>query len=134
MIIEIKKFVIGNLIIATFIALIGLVFFTTFLEEYYHPVFPYLLVFVVSISILVHYILVHSAKKNQLKFYTSYMLTFGIKFFGYLALIIIYFFAIKENLIAFSVAVILLYIIFTFYEVRSLLAFLKRIKNTKQKS
>ncbi len=127
--IEIRKFVLGCLLIAAIVALIGAILFTTFLNAYYLPVFPYLLVFVVTISILVHYILIRAAIKNPQKFYTNYLITFGIKFFGYLLLIVIYFFVIKQNLIAFSMAVIFLYVIFSFYEVRSLLAFLKRSKN-----
>lgn len=128
--IEIRKFVIGSIIIATIIALIGSVLFTTTkLSAYYLPIFPFLLFFVVSISILVHYILVRAAKKNQQKFFTNYMLTFGIKFLGYLTLIIIYFFVIKENLVPFSIAVIFLYVVFSFYEVRSLLSFIKSLKN-----
>ena len=127
--IEIRKFVIGSIIIAAIIALTGSVLFTTLLTAYYLPIFPFLLVFVVSISILVHYILIRAAKKNQQKFFTNYLLTFGIKFLGYLALIIIYFFVIKENLIPFSIAVIFLYVVFSFYEVRSLLSFIKNLKN-----
>ncbi len=126
---EVRKFVLGGLLIAVIITLIGAVLFTTVLNAYYLPVFPYLLAFVVGISILIHSILIRAVKKNQQKFFANYVLTFAIKFFAYLSLIVIYFFVVKKDLITFSVAVVFLYVVFSFYEVRSLITFIKRFKN-----
>jgi len=132
---ELRKFIIYSVILTGIIALAGLLAFTTFLSKYYLPIFPWLLLFFMFINIIVHSLLVNSSEKKKIKFETAFLLSFFIKFFGYIIFLIIYINKHKESALIFVAGLFLLYIIYTSFEIRSIISFLKRsagnYKNSK---
>jgi len=131
---ELRKFIINSIILTVIIALTGLLVFTTFLARYYLPVFPLLLLFFFFINIIIHSLLVFSSGKTKIKFETAYMLSFFIKFLGYIIFMMIYVKTHKENAMIFVACLFILYIIYTSFEIRSIISFLKRSSNNYKKS
>ncbi len=131
---ELRKFIIISIILTGIIALTGLLAFTTFLARYYLPVFPLLLLFFFFINIIIHSFLVFSSGKKKIKFETAYMLSFFIKFLGYIIFMMIYIKTHKENAIIFVAGLFFLYIIYTSFEIKSIVSFIKRSSNNYKKS
>lgn len=131
---EIRKFVINSVILTGIIALAGFVAFATFLSKYYLSIFPWLLLFFLFINITVHSLLVSSTGNKKIKFETAFLLSFFIKFFGYIIFMIIYIRNHKENSFIFVVGLFLLYLIYTSFEINSIISFLKRSSGNNKKS
>jgi hypothetical protein len=131
---ELRKFIINSIILTGIIALAGFLAFTTFLNKYYLSIFPWLLLFFFFINIIVHTLLVISSKANKIKFETAFLLSFFIKFFGYIIFLMIYIINNKENSIIFVAGLFFLYIIYTSFEIRSIISFLKRSTGNYKKS
>jgi hypothetical protein len=131
---ELRKFIINSVILTGIIALTGLLAFTTLLNKYYLPIFPWLLLFFLFINIIVHSLLVNSSKKKKIKFETAFLLSFFIKFFGYIIFLILYISKHKESSIIFVAGLFFLYIIYTLFEIRSITSFLKRSTDNYKKS
>ncbi len=131
---EIKHFIARGLILTGSFAVAGIITFNIFLKEYYLPVFPLLLGFFCALNIIVHSLLVYSSEKKRLKFETAYMLSFFIKFFGYILFTIFYIKNHKENFKIFVAVLFILYIAFTSLEIKSIISYLKRTSNNYKKS
>jgi hypothetical protein len=131
---ELRKFIINSIILTGIIALAGLLAFKTFLSRYYLPVFPLLLIFILIINIIIHTILVVSTGRVKIKFETAYLISFFIKFLGYIIFMMIYVKAHRENAIIFVAGLFFLYIVYTFFEIKSILSFLKRSTGNYKKS
>jgi hypothetical protein len=95
--------------------------FNYFLSQYYFAYFPLLISIIYIFSIAFHYFLWKSGKKSFSRFTTTYMLLTTIKLLFYLVLILIYVFAIKEKPISFIITFLALYMVFTIFEVVTLL-------------
>lgn len=115
-----KKFIINITIITAALILVGWLIFTQFIPQYYLPVFPFLLLFFAVMSVLIHAYQLQVAKKDMAKFTRSNMLTTFFKLFLYSAVAIIYIAADKVNAKVFVICFVLLYLIFTIFEVTSL--------------
>ncbi len=131
---ELKNFIVKAIILTGIIALAGIITFSTFLKEYYLSIFPYLLAFFFIIYIIVHLLLVYTSKWKKLKFETAYMVSFFIKFFGILIFVIVFLNNHKNNSIPFILAIFILYIIYTLFELKSIISYLKRTSNLYKKS
>ncbi|MDO8951416.1 MAG: hypothetical protein Q7U86_02265 [Draconibacterium sp.] len=115
-----KKFISGIAIISVFLTLIGWLIFSQFIPEYYLPVLPFLLVFFIAISISVHAFQLQQAKNNMAKFARNNMLVTFLKLILYSAVAVIYFAFDSKNAKVFFICFMLFYLIFTVYEVASL--------------
>ncbi len=127
---SIRKFVLNNLLLGCFFALIGLVIFSTFLSTYYNHFFILIVPFAVLINILEFYSAVKQAvipNRALLSMATSFI----IKFFSYLGLTIIFFLYKKDiqDRLVFILIMFSLYIAFTIIEVTSLSKYLKTKDN-----
>jgi hypothetical protein len=121
-----KQFIYKILLITLRLAIAGWMVFTLFLPQYYLPVLPYLLLFFAGTTILIHAFQLHQAKKNMAKFANSNMLISFSKLFLYSLVAILYFILDTENAKVFVVCLMLLYLIFTTFEVISVLKITKR--------
>ena len=86
-------------------------------EKYVTPTLPFLFAFFLSVTIIVHYILLKVSEKKTPAFINYFMLlTFG-KLIFYLTIILIYAFVNREDLLPFTITFFILYIFFTGFEV-----------------
>lgn len=102
------------------IAIIGSILFYSFFSEFYLPVFPYLLLFFYSFTILTHAVQISPAKNSFQKFARIHMIVTLLRLFVFSAVIILYLIFMKEKVASFIVVVVLLYIVYTFLETREL--------------
>ncbi|MCF8297603.1 MAG: hypothetical protein K9J13_08695 [Saprospiraceae bacterium] len=88
--------------------------------EYKTPTWPYLILFFFSVTLIVHYILVKSTEKKFSKFTASFMLSTTVKLMLYLGVIVIYSLFYKDDAINFIITFFALYVLFTTFEVVSI--------------
>lgn len=116
-----KQFITGIAIISLLLTLIGWLVFSQFIPGYYLPVLPFLLVFFIVISISVHAFQLQQANNNMAKFARNNMLVTFLKLILYSAVAVIYFVFDSKNAKIFFICFMLLYLIFTVFEVTSLI-------------
>jgi hypothetical protein len=116
-----KKFIKNITVISIVLILTGWLIFSQFIPQYYLPVFPFLLVFFVVIAVAIHAYQLQLAKNNMAKFTRSNMLITFLKLFLYSAVAIIYIAVDTKNAKVFVICFLLLYVVFTIFEVFSLL-------------
>ncbi len=116
-----KQFLIEIVIITVLLAITGWVVYSQIIPQYYIPILPFLISFFALISIIIHAIQLNMVKKNFAKFSRSNMLLTFLKLVFYTVFAIVYFVTDKENAKIFIVNFMLLYIIYTVFEVYTLI-------------
>ncbi len=124
-----KQFIVKLLVLTAAIALIGWLAFSLFFTEYYLPVLPFLLLFFFTVTILIHSYQLNLAKKDIGKFARSNMLITFFRLVLYSVVTVIYIAIDSENAIVFVICLMILYLIYTFFEV----AEITRTKKPEQK-
>ena len=109
------------LILTIIVSIISAGLFMTVLKEYYLNVFPFMLLFFVVITISFYEILARSLRKNPKNFSNLFMGLSAGKLLVILLVIIIYLILEKSTVISFLAGTFLLYLVFTFFEVKTLL-------------
>lgn len=122
---HLKKFIIRGIIISLVLSIVGFFLFITILKEYFSFSFPVLLLVIFLINVLFHRYLIRSAKGSNRKFPIKFLSATVIKMGLYLILIISFVVFNRENAIPFLFVFIIIYVIFTIFEVVSVLDYLK---------
>lgn len=112
-----KGFVVKLVVLTAGIAIIGGLIFSLFAAEYYLPVLPFLLLFFFITTLLIHLYQLKLAKQSVAKFARSNMLITFFKLIVYSVVAVIYIAIDKQNAVPFVICLMLLYLIFTFFEV-----------------
>ncbi|HAQ65632.1 MAG TPA: hypothetical protein DCR43_07260 [Bacteroidales bacterium] len=120
----INKFT-GQLILLS--AILGLVSLIAYLVlPRISPAMPFLLLFIMSVTLLMHrYLLQSSVKKNN-QFINRFLMMTTFKLVGYLGLITAYALINREDAVPFTVTFLAYYFIYSVFEVTSLLKYLKK--------
>lgn len=107
-----------KLLIFTFIlAVVGFTIAYFLPVNYVTPSLPFLFAFFLSVTIIVHYILLKVSEKKTPAFINYFMiLTLG-KLIFYLTIILIYAFVNREDLLPFAISFFILYAFYTGFEV-----------------
>lgn len=116
-----KKFVVNIILISVILLIIGWVIFSMVIPQYYLPVLPFILMFFVVSSVAIHAYQLQFSKKDTAKFTRSNMIITFLKLFLYSAVAIIYIAVDTQNAKIFVICFILLYVIFSVFEVLSLM-------------
>lgn len=87
---------------------------------------PIIILFFLSISLLVHRYLLKKADGNHGKFINAFLLTTTIKLLLFLSVILIYVLLNRADAIGFILTFFVYYLIFTFFEIFSILKFLRQ--------
>lgn len=114
---ELKRFIIKLFGVTLGLALLGWVVFSLFLSQYYLPVLPVLLLFFFVVTLFIHAYQLQLAKKDIGKFARSNMLITFFKLILYSVVAVVYISIDSQNAVTFVVCLMLLYLIFTFFEV-----------------
>ncbi len=112
-----KQFLLKIIGISVILALSGWLVFTFFIPEYYIQILPFMLLFFLIVTILVHAWQVKMAKKDIAKFTRSNMVLTFVKLIIYSIFAIAYIAVKPENALIFVIILFLLYLVFTFFEV-----------------
>ena len=120
-----KKYFSRLLIFAIVLSIVFFLSFHFILPQFYLNVFPWLILFFLSSTSIVHYILTKAGNQKITKFSTFFMASTSAKLFLHLIFIVLYVIFNKENAVVFLITFFILYVVFTFFETYSLLNDLK---------
>jgi len=121
-----KQFLIKSTVLTIIVFFLGTVFYTTFLEPYFLSVLPIIVLFFYMVTNLVHAYLLKIAGKSSSRFTSQYMAVSFIKMFFYLAVAIIYVVFNRESAKPFIANYLLLYFVYTIFEVSEFSKVIKR--------
>ncbi|MBA4409857.1 MAG: hypothetical protein C0397_10600 [Odoribacter sp.] len=123
-----KQFLIKSSVLTIIIFLIGIALYATVLKLYFFSALPFVALFFYITTNLVHLYLLKVAGKTSSKFISQYMAVNFIKMFFYLAVAIVFVILNRENAKVFIANFLLIYLIYTVFEVNE---FLKNIKQMR---
>jgi len=86
------------------------------------PALPYLFILFYVITAIVHYALLRITVLNPAKFVGYFMLATFLKLMNYLIVVVVYAFYVKEGILPFILSFFTLYIVYTVFEVATILA------------
>ncbi|MBN2175164.1 MAG: hypothetical protein JW731_13600 [Bacteroidales bacterium] len=105
------------IIYTVLLAIIGFIIARLIPGEFITPTLPYLYLFFLSVTIIVHYILLKVSEKRTNSFINYFMLlTFG-KLIFFLSIIITYSLIYRSDAIPFIITFFILYVFYTVFEV-----------------
>ena len=84
--------------------------------------YPWLILLFIVVTALVHYVLLRITELNPRKFVGYFMLATSLKLLVYLIVVFIYVFTVKTGILQFILAFFALYIIYTVFEVVTILS------------
>ena len=123
-----KRFTLLLFALTAIITLIGFLVMKYFASEYYFTGFLFMPLLLFVITLGVHRYLIFASKADNMKFTYRFMGATGLKMFVYLILIVIYLLLEREHAVPFLICFLILYVIYSLFEV---LAVLKYLKNNK---
>jgi hypothetical protein len=116
------QFLIRLTVLSLVLALIAYIL-SRFLPDGMIPrVLPYLFLLFYVIGALIHFVLLRITAMNPRKFVSYFMLATFFKLMNYLIVIFVYIFYVKEGILPFILSFLILYIIYTVFEVVTILA------------
>jgi Mn2+/Fe2+ NRAMP family transporter len=123
-----KSYLIKLFLLTIALAAGGAILFTFALPQYYLPVFPWVLLFFVVSSAVIHAYQMRMAKSDMGKFTRGNMILTFVKLLLYSAFAIIYFAIDTENAKVFVAVFLSIYLVFAVFEVISLAGLTKTKK------
>lgn len=124
-----KQFLLKSTVLTIIIFILGAILYSTILKSYFLIVLPFTVLFFYLVTNLVHAYLLKIAGKSGSKFTSQYMAVSFLKMFFYLAIAILYVILNKEDAKPFFLNFLLLYVVYTSFEVNE---FLKVVKQKNQ--
>lgn len=129
---NIKKFVIMLLLVTAFCAILGYIIFSYFLENLYHPIYPVVLLVFLVFTLLSHFIQIRLIRKDINRFSRTNLIMTFLKLILYSAITILFIYKNPDFAIPFVVIVMVLYIVYTFLEVKDLTSTVRKESKRKQ--
>jgi hypothetical protein len=105
--------------------ILGLAYLTV-PREYVSKALPFLFPFFFSVTLIVHYFLTKACEMRPAIFVTRFMLTSFLKLLFYLVVLVVYLLLNPGEALRFSIPFLLLYSLFTGFEVWSLVNFTRK--------
>lgn len=112
-----KRFILQSTILTIIVFILGMIVYSTFLQQYYLSILPFTVLFFYLVTNLVHAYLLKIAVKSGSRFTSQYMAVSFLKMFFYLAVAIVYALLNREYAKLFLGNFLLLYAIYTAFEV-----------------
>ncbi len=127
------RFLSGLLTIAIILGAIGAFYFTSsYGEGHYIAVFPFLLLFFVFFTLLSHTFLVRTHQKNPKLFTNMFLTLMGLKLLLFLVFVGVYLYlSPRETYFPFVISFMIMYIVFTIYEIRGLIYIIQKAKKNQ---
>lgn len=122
-----KQFFFKSTVLSLIVGLLGTILYLTVFKAYYLSVLPLVLVFFYLITNLVHGYLLKISAKSGSGFTSKYMAISFLKMFFYLAAAIVFVILNRDQAKPFIVNFLLLYIVYTVFEVNEFLKVVKQV-------
>jgi len=123
-----KQFILKSTVLTITVFIIGAIAYSTVLKQFYLSILPFTVLFFFIVTNLVHAFLLKLAGKSSSKFSSRYMATSFLKMFFFLAIAIVYLIFNKESGKMFIANFLLLYLVYTGFEVLEFLKVVRKIK------
>jgi len=121
-----RKFFAGLVLLTCIIALAAWLLYSSALQKNYPSIFPSMLVFFFLLNSLFFYIFSRINKKENAVFIQQFMILFGVKFILYLIAAVAVILLFKQEAVNIAVSAMILYLLYTGYEVYWLTILVKR--------
>lgn len=121
-----KRFILQSTVLTIIVFILGTIVYSTFLEQYYLSILPFTVLFFYLVTNLVHSYLLKIAVKSGSRFTSQYMAISFLKMFFYLAVAIVYALLNREYAKLFLGNFLLLYAIYTAFEVLQISKFVRQ--------
>jgi hypothetical protein len=122
-----RQFIVKILILTLLIYAITTILFYTVFKMWYFAAYPYLLLLIATITTIGHLLVIKASGQNTRRFTTAYMASVTLKLIVYLSVLLVYLLIDRSNMIPFVCTFLVIYILFTIFEVTQVLAFIKKI-------
>lgn len=122
-----KKFIVQGFFITLLLAVIGYFLFTVVFNPYYQVILPFVLLFIFLFTTVIHAMLLKTARKKPKKLVNRFLMLTGLKMMIYLLIMIIYLVISKQDSAPFLLTFLIVYLVFTIFEISSILSYLKRV-------
>ena len=113
-------------IYAFIIFVAGIILFSTLLSDFYYPFHVLSFFLFYTVTLLFHYFVLKAGQEKSAKFINYYMIATMFKIFIYLVYLSIFLFFHKQHARPFLITFLVLYFLFTFFEIRMLLLQFKK--------
>ncbi len=124
-----KKFILQSTVLTIVVLVLGAILYSTYLNSYYQSVLLFVVLFFYFVTNLIHTFLLKIAVKSGSKFTSQFMaINFG-KMFFYLIVAVVYALLNREYAKIFLANFLVLYAIYTTFEVMQFSKFVRQ-KNT----
>jgi predicted neutral ceramidase superfamily lipid hydrolase len=124
-----KKITIQLIIFTIIVAILSAALFLTLLKEYYFQIFPLSVIIFFALTLLFFFLIVKRGENNPNKFVRMFLLSMTIKIFTLLIYLTGYLLYDRSEAVPFLISFLVLYLIFTIFEVFSAV----RISKTHRK-
>ena len=121
-----KQFLLKSTVLTIIVFILGAILYSTIFKPYFISVLPFTVLFFYLVTNLVHAFLIRIAGNSNSKFSSKYMAASFLKMFFYLAVAIVYVIFNKENAKPFFLNFLILYIVYTSFEVNEFLKVVNR--------
>ncbi len=125
---HLKKFFTLLFVLTIVIFACGIILFRTVLKDFYFIGFPFLPLLFFGITLAVHIYLLKISRENIRKFIPGFIGTTGLKMIIYFALIALYLLIDRSNPVSFLICFLIMYLLYTIFEIVSVLQYLKTNK------
>lgn len=123
-----RKFTLYLFLLTVLITITGwIIFIKIFPEQYFNGLMLLPLLFF-GITIILHFYLIKSSQKEMIKFTPRFIGATGIKMLIYFILILIYLLVDRTHAVSFLISFLVCYMIYTVFEIISVLKYLKKSK------
>ena len=112
-----KRFIIQSTVLTIIVFILGTIVYSTLLQPYYSLALPFLVLFFYLGTNLVHAYLLQIAVKSGSRFTSQYMAVSFLKMFFYLIVAVVFALLNREYAKIFLVNFLVLYVIYTTFEV-----------------
>ena len=120
------KFLLKISVFTILVIAISAALFTTILKAYFFNAFMIQIILITAVTAIGHLLVAKAVKKNIRKFATAYMASVTLKLVVYLIYLLVSLLIDHSQVIQFAITFLILYLIYTVFEVIEVLSFLKK--------
>ncbi len=121
-----RKFIIKICLFTLVVSAITAALFSTILKDFYLSAFPYQILLIATVTTIGHLWIIRASEQNTMKFTTAFMGSATLKLMVYLFFMLIYLWIDRSQVVPFVLTFMILYLIFTIFEVNEVLRFIKK--------
>lgn len=105
------------------LAILSIGAFISFPANYFSPAYPYLFLFFIVTTLTGYWLIIRSAYEKPVRFINTYLLVTVVKLLVFTGILVVYILLNKKDALPFGLSFLILYLLFTVFEVISLVSY-----------